>query len=230
MTSKVNCHSHQPLFVRAFKWEHLSTAITVLSTQQNYMMANDGSRPWEFIPSWGSLPIEQYLIVGYMLVLLRTHYNPNDDDKMNEWVYKNDLFDDNAWWACLNDPNLFNFGPNWQQVYEIMSEVAGPVDHRRRSEGPCKPQFFRASPQNDQDGLHERRDNRFETTVELANHPQNDTIMVYIVIADQEAFQTGRLRLLCLNAKRNIVRELHVDRKPAEVMQLIRHSNPIFRP
>ncbi|KAJ5477731.1 hypothetical protein N7530_003240 [Penicillium desertorum] len=149
---------------------------------------------------------------------------------MNEWVYKNDLFDDNAWWARLNDPNLFNFGPNWQQVYELMPEVAGPVDHRRRSEGPCKPQFFRASPQNDQDGLHERRDNRFETTVELANHPQNDTIMVYIVIADQEAFQTGRLRLLCLNAKRNIVRELHVDRKPAEVMQLIRHSNPIFRP
>ncbi|KAJ6057005.1 hypothetical protein N7460_000279 [Penicillium canescens] len=171
-----------------------------------------------------------YMSKDDVLVFLRTHYDPNDDDKMNEWIHETDLFEDNAWWACLNNPYLFNFGPDWQQVYEIMPEVAGPVDHRRRSDGSGKPQSFRASPEKNREGLHERRCDRSKTTVDLANHLQNVSIMVYIVIADQEAFQTGRLRLLCLDAKRNIVREVRVDWKPAGIMQLIRHSDPIFRP
>ncbi|OGE47309.1 hypothetical protein PENARI_c050G10623 [Penicillium arizonense] len=111
-----------------------------------------------------------------------------------------------------------------------MPEVTGPVDHRRCSDGPGKTQSFRASPEKNQEGLHDRRDDRSKMTVELVNHLQNVTIIAYIVIADQEAFQTGRLRLLCLDAKRNIVREVRVDRKPAEIMQLIRHSIPIFGP
>jgi hypothetical protein len=32
-------------------------------------------------------------------VLLRTHYDPADDDKMKEWVNKSKLFEDEAWWA-----------------------------------------------------------------------------------------------------------------------------------
>jgi hypothetical protein len=132
-----------------------------------------------------------------VLVFLRTHYNPDDNDKMNEWVHENDLFEDDAWWACLNDPHLFNFGSDWQQVYEIMPEVAGSVD-------------------------------RVKVTEESANPLQNVTMAAYIVIAEQEAFQTGLLRLFCLDDDRKIVWEARVDPKPAEIMKLIRHSGPVL--
>ena len=36
-------------------------------------MADDGSHSWDIIPSWGSLPIEQYLIVGYTIYNLSIH-------------------------------------------------------------------------------------------------------------------------------------------------------------
>lgn len=73
-----------------------------------------------------------YLSKDNVLVFLRTHYNPEDDSKMNEWVYETDLFEVNPWWACLNDPRIFNFGSDWQRVYEIMPEVTGPIDCRSR--------------------------------------------------------------------------------------------------
>jgi hypothetical protein len=173
-----------------------------------------------------------YMSKDNVLIFLRTYYNPDDDDKMNDWFHGNDLFEDNAWWACLNDPNLFDFGPDWRQVYEIMPEVSSFVDCKRRSDGPSKPEHFRASPErnlhtNNQEGLHKWRDNRSDIAVDLANRLQNVTIMTYMVIADQEAFQTGQLRLLCLDDKRDIVRDVRVDRKPAEIMRII-HLSPVL--
>jgi hypothetical protein len=175
-----------------------------------------------------------YMSKDNVLVFLRTHYNPDDDQKITEWVHESDLFENNAWWACLNDPYLFNFGSDWQQVYEIMPEVAGPVDRRRRSDDPSKLKHFPASSARrlhirDLEGLHVWRDSRVKMTEELANPPQNITFAAYIVIADQEAFQTGRLRLFCLDG-RKIVWETRVDRKPAEIMKLIRHSGSTSGP
>lgn len=60
-----------------------------------------------------------------------------------------------------------------------------------------------------------------------ANCIQNTKTAAYIAIADQEAFQTGRLRLLCLDNKRNIVREVRVNRKFEDIMELIHHWGPI---
>ncbi|CRL27360.1 unnamed protein product [Penicillium camemberti] len=45
-----------------------------------------------------------------------------------------------------------------------------------------------------------------------------------IAIADQEAFQTGQLRLLYLNDQRNIVREVRLDHKSAGLTGLISHG------
>ncbi|KAJ6012409.1 hypothetical protein N7522_002764 [Penicillium canescens] len=176
-----------------------------------------------------------YISKDNVLVFLRTHYNPDDDQKLEEWVHKTDLFEDNAWWACLNDPCLFNFGSDWQQVYEIMPEVAGPVDRRRRSDDPSKLKHFRASSTRslhtrNREGLHGWRESRVKMTEELAKPPPNGTFAAYIVIADQEAFQTGRLQLFCLDDGRKIAWEARVDRKPAEIMKLILHSGSISGP
>ncbi|KAJ6089212.1 hypothetical protein N7499_004059 [Penicillium canescens] len=172
-----------------------------------------------------------YMSKDNVLVFLRTHYNPDDDQKLKEWVHENDLFEDNAWWACLNDPYLFNFGSDWQQVYEIMPEVAGPVDRRRRSDGPSQPKHFgHRPPEVYTQGIRKASMNGERMTEELTKPPPSLTFAAYIVIADQEAFLTGRLRLLCLDDGRKIVWEARVDRKPAEIMKLIRHSGSISGP
>ncbi|OQE61119.1 hypothetical protein PENNAL_c0293G01593 [Penicillium nalgiovense] len=140
-----------------------------------------------------------YLTKDSVLVFLRTHYDPEDDGKMNEWVYETDLFEENSWWACLNEPRLFNFGSDWQRVYEIMPEGA--------------------------DGYIEKRIKKPE---EPENRLRDINIAAYIVIADQEAFQSGLLRLLCLDDRQNIIGEVRVDRKPAEITELILQRDPIL--
>ncbi|KAI2737763.1 hypothetical protein DTO013E5_5809 [Penicillium roqueforti] len=172
-----------------------------------------------------------YMSKDNVLVFLRTHYNPDDNDRMNEWGCGNDLFEDNAWWACLNDPYLFNFGSDWQQVYEIMPEFAGPVDRRRQSADPTNLEGSSATSERSlhtkkPGGFHEWTEHQVKKTEESANPLQNVTIAAYIVIADQESFQTGLLQLFCLDDNRKIVWEARVDRKPAEIMRRIRHSGP----
>ncbi|KAJ5471434.1 hypothetical protein N7530_008791 [Penicillium desertorum] len=164
-----------------------------------------------------------YLSKDSVLVFLRTHYEPEDDGKMDEWIYETDLFEDNSWWACLNNPHLFNFGSNWQRVYEIMPEVAGFVDRTQRfapsRELPC----FRASskkgpPTKEQNGADECIEKRIKTPEEPGNRLRDINIAAYIVIADQEAFSLG-----CYACS-----EVRVDRKPAEITELILQRDPIL--
>ncbi|CAG8004644.1 unnamed protein product [Penicillium nalgiovense] len=170
-----------------------------------------------------------YLSKDRVLVFLRTHYDPEDDGRMNEWIFETDLFEDNSRWACFNDPHMFNFGPNWQRIYEIMPEVAGFVDRTQQfahSSGiPC----FRAKgpPMKGQRGADECIEKRIKNH-ESENRLPDINIAAYIVIADQEAFQSGLLRLLCLDVRQNIIREVRVDQKPAEITELILQRHPII--
>lgn len=169
-----------------------------------------------------------YLSKDSVLVFLRTHYDPEDDGKMNEWVSETDLFEDNSWWACLNDPHFFNFGSNWQRVYEIMPEVVGFVYRSQRFASSRELHCFRASlkkglPTKEQKGADECIEKRIRK-----NRLREINIAAYIVIADQEAFQSGLLRLLCLDDRQNITWEVRVDQKPAEITELILQRNPIL--
>jgi hypothetical protein len=169
-----------------------------------------------------------YLSKDNVLVFLRTHYKPEDDGKMNEWAYETDLFEDNPCWICLNDPRLFNFGSDWRRVYEIMPEIARAVDRTLRIPEPSElgniPGSFKAGIHaNKQSSPLEWTQNRVNMTKASAKRLQNISRVAYIVIADQEAFQTGQLRLLCLNDQRNIVREVRLDQKPVEITGLISH-------
>ncbi|CAG8382154.1 unnamed protein product, partial [Penicillium salamii] len=171
-----------------------------------------------------------YLSKDRVLVFLRTHYDPEDDGRMNEWIYKTDLFEDNSRWACFNDPHMFNFGPNWQRIYEIMPEVAGFVDHTQQfahsRENPC----FRAKgpPMKGQRGADECIEKQVKNN-ESENRLPDINIAAYIAIADKEAFQSGLLRLLCLDVRQNIIRELRVGQKPAEITELILQRHPVLK-
>jgi hypothetical protein len=63
-------------------------------------------------------------------IFLRTHYDPDGDEKMEKWVSESEMLVDQAWWPCLNDKHYFNFGSNWQCVYEFHPEMAAPPHSR----------------------------------------------------------------------------------------------------
>ncbi|KAJ5544835.1 hypothetical protein N7461_007139 [Penicillium sp. DV-2018c] len=57
------------------------------------------------------------------LILLRTYYNADDNDKITELVGSDELDEENvAWWALLDNPELFNFGDQWWRVFDILPE------------------------------------------------------------------------------------------------------------
>ncbi|KAK1138620.1 hypothetical protein N8T08_002150 [Aspergillus melleus] len=60
-------------------------------------------------------------------LLLRTWYNPADDERVKSWATMSEDFADDADWALLDDHAVFDFGVGlWQQVLEILPEIAIP--------------------------------------------------------------------------------------------------------
>lgn len=153
-------------------------------------------------------------------ILLRTHYSSNleDEETLKAWIDE-DTFEEASDWACLNDEKLFNFGDDWRQIFEILPEVAGPTNSRQLR---CIPhdhlELFRNNfkkhistvKQNCPDDWKER-ESRYEIILDWASSLHRVITEVYLLIADEEAFQTKQLRLLYLDGKRNIVREARVD-------------------
>jgi hypothetical protein len=164
-------------------------------------------KAWQMLESGTAAPI-----------FLRTHYDPEDDETMEEWVSASEEFENQAWWACLNDATLFNFGSDWQRVYEIMPEVAGPVSGAGYKRYPSSEIVdmsraeFKAclakAKQNEPDRWREDPHGLIE--VEGADLLRT-VAAAYILVADQTAFETGHVRLIYVDGKRDVIRETRVD-------------------
>ncbi|KAB8225853.1 hypothetical protein BDV33DRAFT_187178 [Aspergillus novoparasiticus] len=147
-------------------------------------------------------------------IFLRTHYDPEDDERMERWTSASEEFEDQAWWACLNNAELYNFGSDWQRVYEILPEVAGP------STGGLVSLETLSQAKQIETELWRKDPHRF---IELkASRLLSAVTTRYMLLADQEAFETdGRLRLIYLDNKRNIVRETRVDADGQTITDII---------
>ncbi|OQD77709.1 hypothetical protein PENDEC_c002G01583 [Penicillium decumbens] len=147
-------------------------------------------KAWQMLESGTAVP-----------VFLRTYYDPEEDEKMEEWVSASEEFENQAWWASLNDATLFNFGSDWQHVYEIMPAVAGPVSGAGYKRYPSseinEPDLWREDPY----GLIE---------VEGADLLRIATV-AYILVADQTAFEIGYVRLVYVDGRRNVIWGTPVD-------------------
>ncbi|PIG85387.1 hypothetical protein AARAC_002800 [Aspergillus arachidicola] len=163
-------------------------------------------------------------------IFLRTHYNPleNSDARMKEWVNASEEFANHAWWALLEDSNSFNFGSDWRRVYEILPEVARLVRADDRYERYASPesvdrdreQFksYLAKEKKANPDLWSNRDH----FIEVAAADLLCTVAVmYMLIADQEAFDTGLLRLIYLDGKRNVIREMRVESDDQTITDII---------
>ncbi|THC93019.1 hypothetical protein EYZ11_007501 [Aspergillus tanneri] len=58
-------------------------------------------------------------------IILRTHYNVDDDGEIEKYAKASDNYFRGADWSVLNSSELFSFGPDWQQVFYILPEIAG---------------------------------------------------------------------------------------------------------
>lgn len=160
--------------------------------------------------------------------LLRTHYCTDEeerarhDDLMTEWV-DSDHFEPEAWWAVLNDADLFNFGAEWRRVYEILPELAGPLDpevddklripRARKAEDlePFRSDLKTQIAEVKEEAPEAWRDDRDTIIDSLAIGLQKCAKRAYLILADEEAFRSGSLYVLYLDGFRNVIREGRMD-------------------
>jgi hypothetical protein len=160
--------------------------------------------------------------------LLRTHYCTDEEENarhgelMIEWV-NSDPFEAEAWWAVLDNADIFNFGSEWRRVYEILPELAGPlepeVDDRLRIPRARKPEHLEslrsglklqiaAAKEQAPEAWREDRDTIIDG---LVMELQKCATRTYLILADEEAFRSGNLRVLYLDGFRNVIREGRID-------------------
>lgn len=183
-------------------------------------------KAWQILESGNAAPI-----------FLRTHYNPEDDEKMEEWVGASEEFENQAWWACLNDATLFNFGFDWKRVYDIMPEVAGIVSGAGYKRYPSpeivmsRTQFKTSlgkTKQNEPDRWREDPPRFIE--VEAAGLLRT-VAAAYILVADQKAFETGgQVRLVYVDGKRNVIRETRVEADAQTITDVIMNWDQLNLP
>ncbi|CAI7674334.1 unnamed protein product [Penicillium pancosmium] len=161
--------------------------------------------------------------------LLRTYYSAEgqrakDDAQMEKWI-DSETFCEEAEWAVLDNENIFNFGPgpeDWRRIYDILPELAGPLSTENFL--PCngKISVKRCLQPNDFKEMHSyfRRDlaSMQKEDPEAWRRGPNSVIesagmglqrmasSTYILIADEEAFQSGSLLVLYLDGFRRVVR------------------------
>lgn len=148
---------------------------------------------------------------------------------MGKWVDASEELADEAWWACLNDATLFNFGSDWQRVYDIVPEVGGPGIDAIYKRSPAQENvedsregfktMLRTTKQNEPDRW---REDPHPFIEQEAAYLLRNVATAFMLVADQKAFETdGQLRLLYLDWRRNIIPETRVEAESQTITDVI---------
>ncbi|KAJ5210913.1 Short-chain dehydrogenase/reductase SDR [Penicillium cf. griseofulvum] len=158
--------------------------------------------------------------------LPRTHYSADEEERARHDKLLTDLIDprdSEEWSAVLDNKDLFNFGSDWRRVYDVLPEIAGPLnsfvddrfrivrtttdEHLESSRSLCKTQLAEAK-ENDPEVW---RADRIAFIDGYMNELQNYITQTYLIIADEEAFRSGSPQVVYLDGFRNIIREVCID-------------------
>lgn len=144
-------------------------------------------------------------------IRLRTHYG-DGDDKFAEWrevdrdmdpTFEEDLIP----LIELNDPQIFDFGENWNRVFDILPELAGPQQgYICTFEGGISHRDLLSIRQRLRERVMRAEDKEEEVECGIGMELQFMAVQAYLIVADREAFETDKLRILYLDARGNIVR------------------------
>lgn len=145
-------------------------------------------------------------------IWLRTHYDSEQDAKFHEWREIDEDCDprfdqDLVPWCVLDDAEMFDFGDDWQKVFEVLPELLGPVWQgykRGIDENNEYVQKARAT-------IREAEDQKTEAETGSAGEElQYQAVTSFLIVADSEAFKVDRLRYLFLDGYGNIVRHSRI--------------------
>lgn len=166
-------------------------------------------------------------------VWLRTCYAEGSDQKHNELVEKVDMDmavdgDD----RLLNDPNLYNFGPEWQHVFDFLPELVEPQE---QSDWALEEEMFSkavddlksfaakgvtGAPKQLLDNLSLMRGEELEQEVATAlqSSVHEACVVNWIVLEDEEALRSGDVMILFLDVFGRVVRQKRMPAAQAEDM------------
>lgn len=143
-------------------------------------------------------------------IWLRTHYGDDSDTAFEEWReiskdYDPAFEEDTVSWCVLDDAGLFNLGSRWEEVFDVLPELAGPVQGYERgiTFGFDEDQQLRAL-------IQVAEDKELEAEAGAGMQLQVKAVTTFLVVADREAWDTGRLRLLYLDSQGHIVRHSRI--------------------
>lgn len=141
-------------------------------------------------------------------VMLRTHYNNllEANAKMIEFTEVSEFYAMGAKWSVLNDANLFNFGADWKQVFNILPEIAGCKSDYQRTPDPDMldkdfPELRAALEEAKQEHPDWKQDWKLLLEGNLVARALLFTASIsWIWIVDKEAFETEQLLVVYLDS------------------------------
>ncbi|WQF83339.1 hypothetical protein CDEST_08353 [Colletotrichum destructivum] len=150
----------------------------------------------------------QYLGRGNQYIILRTYYGQDSDDKMaaileDEEDGDESLDPEDNWWRVLDDAQLFDFGDDWQQIFEILPELVGHRGqqiHRGPSEAQIvsiRQEFAEFDQEDTLDQVSPIVD-QIQKSAASGNGP--------LFVADEEALEEKLLQVFYLDGYGNVVR------------------------
>ena len=158
-------------------------------------------------------------------VWLRTCYSPGSDEKHEELVEFIDMElavdgDD----RLLNDPESYNFGPNWQQVFDIFPELLEPEEGYWDYLQGQQHESMEALKAFAEGGVSRAPSGLLENLSSLQGQEQEDYVATvlqssvhaayvnaWVVLEDEEALNTGKPLLMFLDTQGRVVRSMRVS-------------------
>ncbi|OJJ53582.1 hypothetical protein ASPSYDRAFT_94782 [Aspergillus sydowii CBS 593.65] len=145
-------------------------------------------------------------------LLLRTHYDPKHDESVREW-HDLDEYENESWRSILDNQDIFNFGADWKRVFTIFPEAAGYLGEYPRWPDIKFIKKFQALFKQSLDGVKRRNKQTWKQDLNASLIQANpgawfllQSIRVgYILIADEEAFQTNHFLLVYFDGNQNVI-------------------------
>jgi len=209
------------------EWDGAREPITDADTNTRDIRIPTADEIAHILLPWRSLRVRTAAVAiwrqlsGNEAIWVRTHYTGDDSGNtklLQEWL-NDDLSyspDDGSSWRVLDDPKVFNFGAEWERVLNILPEIASaPQRYSRLVDGP-------ETPDHESEFLAEFRDRLREEVrsavdkegqVEVSETGVSLQLVAckrILIVVDEEAFRTGRLLLLFLDAWGNVVRQMRL--------------------
>jgi hypothetical protein len=181
------------------------------------------SAAWEI---WNQMRGPDWHAYGFN-IWLRTHYAAGEEEKAQDGAklvgWFEESVDDNPngedpdeiiAWSILDDESVFNFGDDWERVFEVIPELAGPRAgfSRRFVIEEYNERIIKRSGETlrEQVASLPSLQDRIAAVESSDNYAQVHSVDSYIFVADERTFTADELLILFLDKMGNHIRQSRI--------------------